>query len=581
MRKFISILCAAVLTAALIPVAMAEETHKNGDWIYNSKNEIVAFIGVGDKAIVPEKAVLSKDFKVTSRGISGEKDMIQVKTFIVSSDVIIRGKLNFGEYQGFENVQFYNDAKDMPNVNLSFANCKRLMTLTLPKNLDTIKYKMCQNCFELANVSIHEGVTVIGDKAFENCNNLKEISLPDSIEKIEAHAFYKCDGLTELKLPKNLKSVANDAFSGCENLKKIYVPTGVDYSCVPNEAVIDDIKFEAEPKHTADFYHYFWHTEWLNKKVFPNIKDEFLICDGQLVKYLGSGDAAVIPNEVKVIGESAFAYNSKLKNVVIPNGVKEIGVSAFAECSALEAVKLPKSVELVDDGAFSNCSKLSELTIEGNTVFGNIVFFECLGLRDENIHVTGKILYKTSKFENDPFEFTKTSYAVEPYYEHDSIYNHIPPSAKPTNQPAATRVPKETTEATEPTATPKATAKPTASPELKKLEVKGGEEIKISVDGKAVKFDAQPFIDGNNRTLVPVRAVSEMLDAKVDWDEQTQTVTITQDGKIITIVIGSDTMTVDGNNIKMDTQAVISEERTYIPIRFAAEALGLTVDWIE
>lgn len=116
----------------------------------------------------------------------------------------------------------------------------------------------------------------------------------------------------------------------------------------------------------------------------------------------------------------------------------------------------------------------------------------------------------------------------------------------------------------------------------KTLEVKGGETIEISVDGVPVVFtDAKPFIDSNSRTLVPIRAISEMLSAEVNWDDTTKTAMILQDNKLVTIKIGSDVMTVNGNEVKMDTQAVISESRTYIPIRFAAEALGLTVTWAE
>lgn len=106
------------------------------------------------------------------------------------------------------------------------------------------------------------------------------------------------------------------------------------------------------------------------------------------------------------------------------------------------------------------------------------------------------------------------------------------------------------------------------------------ENILLYANDTAVEFDAKPFIDENNRTQVPIRAVAEMLDCKVDWNGETQTVTITKDsGKIVKIVIGSDTMTVDGSAVKMDTKAVISEERTYIPIRFAAEALDYSVSY--
>lgn len=150
---------------------------------------------------------------------------------------------------------------------------------------------------------------------------------------------------------------------------------------------------------------------------------------------------------------------------------------------------------------------------------------------------------------------------------------------KPIAMPKSSDKPSQTTV---PTATVAPSDAPTASPELQTLTVSDNGELIIAVDGETINFpDAKPFIDENNRTQVPVRVVSEMLNARVDWDSNTQTVTITQNGKIVKIVIGSDIMTVDRNSVKMDTKAVISEERTYIPVRYVAEALGLTVNWIE
>lgn len=43
----------------------------------------------------------------------------------------------------------------------------------------------------------------------------------------------------------------------------------------------------------------------------------------------------------------------------------------------------------------------------------------------------------------------------------------------------------------------------------------------------------------------------------------------------------SDIMTVNDKSIQMDTSAIIKDDRTYIPVRFVAEALGLTVEWIQ
>ena len=115
--------------------------------------------------------------------------------------------------------------------------------------------------------------------------------------------------------------------------------------------------------------------------------------------------------------------------------------------------------------------------------------------------------------------------------------------------------------------TPAATAEPTA--QTKKFIVKSvNGSVEISADGKTVIFpDAKPFIDENGRTQIPVRAVTEALDAAVNWNDAEQVVTIKKDGLLLTLKIGSDIMTVNGRQIKMDTSAVIIDDRTYVSRR--------------
>lgn len=106
----------------------------------------------------------------------------------------------------------------------------------------------------------------------------------------------------------------------------------------------------------------------------------------------------------------------------------------------------------------------------------------------------------------------------------------------------------------------------------------------VKYNGEAVKFpDAQPFVDDNSRTLIPVRFVAEAMGADVSWNQDTQTAVIEQNGITVMVPIGSDTISVtkDGSTstIKMDTAAIIREERTYVPIRYVAEALGAWVSY--
>ena len=106
--------------------------------------------------------------------------------------------------------------------------------------------------------------------------------------------------------------------------------------------------------------------------------------------------------------------------------------------------------------------------------------------------------------------------------------------------------------------------------------------LSIFADEKEIEFtDALPFIDENGLTQIPIRAVGEALGCNVDWNESERNVTLTKGDLVVTITIDSNKMTADEKEIEMDTTAKIIGGRTYIPLRFAGEALGFEVEWIE
>lgn len=142
-----------------------------------------------------------------------------------------------------------------------------------------------------------------------------------------------------------------------------------------------------------------------------------------------------------------------------------------------------------------------------------------------------------------------------------------------------------------------ATAEPVNTPELTAAEepeedntkvlsksinvVSYGDDLRIYVGDVQVDFkDAKPFVDEEDRTQIPVRALAEMFDCDVDWNDEEQLVTITlTDGTLVQMTIGDRFLKVGDKIVEMDTEALIIEDRTYIPIRFLAEALGLNVFW--
>ncbi len=85
----------------------------------------------------------------------------------------------------------------------------------------------------------------------------------------------------------------------------------------------------------------------------------------------------------------------------------------------------------------------------------------------------------------------------------------------------------------------------------------------------------------NNRTLLPVRAVVETFDAYVIWDENEEKITVIRDDITIQLWIDSTIAYVNDEEYELDVVPVVINSRTFMPLRFIAENLGLTVGWNE
>lgn len=106
------------------------------------------------------------------------------------------------------------------------------------------------------------------------------------------------------------------------------------------------------------------------------------------------------------------------------------------------------------------------------------------------------------------------------------------------------------------------------------------DDIKVVLNGSVMSFEVPPQII-NDRTLVPLRAIFEALGAEVEWDGDTRTVTAEKDGTEISLTIDSYVMTVDDRTVELDSPAVIVDDRTLVPVRAVSESFGAKVDWDE
>jgi hypothetical protein len=247
------------------------------------------------------------------------------------------------------------------------------------------------------NIVIPKGVTTIGEEAFNctNRNKITSITMPDSVTTIEASAFAQLKSLTKLTLSKNLKSIGDSAFFGCSKIKTIKLSYGlkrIEYEAFGECTSLTNMAIPATVTYIGENSVYSWSK-----------KQEFVILgDGILYKYNGKGGNVVIPNNVKIIGECAFAYNptstDAVKSVTIPGSVKEIWDAAFNGCSNLTSVKLAEGIKSISPGAFSNCPKMTKINIPKSLDDTSLVSFRSkvrLDKQSEEFDIRGNgVLFK-------------------------------------------------------------------------------------------------------------------------------------------------------------------------------------------
>ena len=338
----------------------------------------------------------------------------------------------------------------------AFAECTSVTSIVIPYGISTIAQRAFRGCANLESITIPDSVTSIGEWAFNHCPKLLSITLPDSVTDIGEAAFYLCTGMTSVTLPKGITDIKDHTFSACESLVSIDIPDGVTS-----------------------------------------------------------------------IGPRAFGYCLNLTSVTLPDSVQTIGEDAFYLCNKLTLVTIPKGVTSLDYGTFYTCATLK------NVVFMNPeTIIKEVGYTEPEKTVNG---YAIGPIEHYPTfnEKLLSVYGFEGSTAHTFALN-----GGKTFIPIAN----------------------------------------VTLDGRLLSFDVPPqLIDA--RTMVPMRKIFEELDAKVTWAENTQTITAVKGDIEIIMQVGNNEITVNGKTIELDVAPQLVNSRTLVPVRAVSESLNADVQW--
>ncbi|MDD4688736.1 MAG: copper amine oxidase N-terminal domain-containing protein, partial [Eubacteriales bacterium] len=106
------------------------------------------------------------------------------------------------------------------------------------------------------------------------------------------------------------------------------------------------------------------------------------------------------------------------------------------------------------------------------------------------------------------------------------------------------------------------------------------EAPRVKLNDKILGFSSPPVIE-NDRTLVPMRFLFEQMGAEVEWNEATESAIVTQNNETVMFSLNDAEASVNNKPVTMDVPARLINDKTMVPLRFLSEELGYTVEWDE
>ncbi len=301
----------------------------------------------------------------------------------------------------------------------AFKDCVSLTFINIPDNVTSIGRSAFQGCTGFSLVTIPGSVTSIDRDAFSGCSNLTSINIPESVTTIGSNVFSGCSSLTVYGYDGSYaQSYASDNSIPFEVISGAFAPVltpdtsdnkvgqAIDITFTDDAAwraavggiKVNDTDLNGEQytlgegniniiadvfTAAGDYVITVQATGYTDAVVIQTVTvassdpDDFVVNEGILSAYQGSGGDVIIPDNLGItgIGEAVFENLISLTSIIIPEGVTTIGASAFRGCSNLGSITIPAGVTSIGIGAIRDCSSLTSVTIpEGVEDIGSYAF---------------------------------------------------------------------------------------------------------------------------------------------------------------------------------------------------------------
>lgn len=183
MKKFISFLMSAIISAAAVPATVSGSSDIDSSTVFS-----IEIIDSTKKTAV-----------ITTAQNVGESLVIP---------------------------QSINDYTIISIDDKAFFGCTELASVTFPDTLKTIGANAFAGCFSLKNVELPDSVTEVGKGCFMSCTELESADLGKGVSVVPENCFYACTALNSFDFT-NITELGTQSFYGCAELSGSYIPSSV------------------------------------------------------------------------------------------------------------------------------------------------------------------------------------------------------------------------------------------------------------------------------------------------------------------------------------------------------------------
>lgn len=231
----------------------------------------------------------------------------------------------------------------------AFFRRPELVSLTLPRTLDSIGNRACARCENLQNIVFGSRTRHIGQEAFTYCQTLTVLKLPETVAHIGPEAFARCTALQAVTLPKGLDTLRAGTFAECIALAKVTLDNALRHigdDCFNGCAKLPAITFTGSVASLGDraFANCPTLTELTVPATLNALGDQCFYNCYRLQTVRLAGGAR--------LGTNTFELCGNLQEVELPATLTRLPAGTFKQCFDLRGVDLPAALDTVDAGAF-------------------------------------------------------------------------------------------------------------------------------------------------------------------------------------------------------------------------------------